>query len=545
MTDKKLGWVDNAFIGYVTNVMDPDQSGRVQIRTFGYNDDKTNIKDEHLPWGLPKQSVRSAAQGHFGESPLGLLVGSKVYGHYIDADRQILMVDGSFGKSGDPIGTTTVGNKEQIDRTKGSIPIGSQDPPDGHDPEPRNPGSKLYDRRYTIDDWNNPTKQALIEKEGWPSANTGPINHYEVDKKLKQPDVPTTASADKDDDSDIADIIRRVDPQNLGASLPSMVANFAYIRDVMAMTSTTGQTDILAAIIVMAARMITSSVGLRQLMAGLIGLMRSGRLSEQQYRAISLAIEQLDNLAAANNGKIPPIVFVVPKINSKYPTPKPIVTTPPAHYTEVFYTQSTDPCPGYIQWVEETSGTFVYTLRGNAPLFSSPQEQSIYYGAIAIRSALLTMCAAIVLPSGVVSIVLPTETITMIISALNIAINSAQSQTIANVLGGGITLTNIISQASRIIPALASGINQITNGHLPSSVLPNGGESVNETMQQYTKNQSLLKKKKDKAKKALEPDTSGQDDALKKYADDTALADLKKFSPTTQRYEHHWPLAGT
>lgn len=545
MTDKKLGWVDNAFIGYVTNVKDPDQSGRVQIRTFGYNDDKTNIKDEHLPWGLPKQSVRSAAQGHFGESPLGMLVGTKVYGHYIDADRQILMIDGSFGKSGDPIGTTTVGNKEQIDRTKGSIPLGSQDPPDGQDPEPRNPGSKLYDRRYTIDDWNDPTKQALIEKEGWPDANTGPINHYEVDKKLKQPDVPTTASADKQDSSDIADIIRRVDPQNLGAALPNMVANFAYIRDVMSLTSAVGQTDLLAAIIVMAARMIGPTLGLQQLMAALVGLLRSGLLSEQQYKAIAMAIVQLDQLAASNKGKIPKIVFVVPQINPKYPTPKPIVTDVPAHYIQVYYLEAADPYPGYIEWVDEYTGRKVYTLRGTVPLFSSPYEYSVYVGAVTFKSTLLTLCNGVVLAPGALSVVLTPDAIGLAISGLNLALNAAANQATASILGGGITLTNIISQAANIIPQLASGIEQLTNGQLPTSILPNGGESVNETMQQYTKNQSLLKKKKDKAKQALEPSTAEQDDVLKKYADQTALADLKKFNPTTKPYEYKWPLAGT
>lgn len=545
MTDKKLGWVDNAFIGYVTNVKDPDQSGRVQIRTFGYNDDKTNIKDEHLPWGLPKQSVRSAAQGHFGESPLGLLVGSKVYGHFIDADRQILMIDGSFGKSGDPVGTATVGNKEQIDRTKGSIPMGSQDPVDGQDPEPRNPGSKLYDRRYTIDDWNDPTKQALIEKEGWPAANTGPINSEEVNKKLKQPDVPTTASASKTDKSDIADIIRRVDPQNLGASLPNMVANFSYIRDVMSMFSAIGQTNMLTSIISMAAQLIGPQLGIQQLMAGLIGLMRSGELAAIQYSAIANAIVTLDQLVVVNQNKIPKIEPHIPQINPEYPTPRPIVIDPPAHYVQVYYLKDTDPYPGYIEWVDENSGTKVYTLRGDQPLFASPLEHSVYVGAMNLKPLLSTLCAQITLPNGALSITLQAPQITAALNGLNMALNSAQMQAVASVLGGGITLTNIISQASNIIPQLASGIEQIANGHLPTSIFPNGGSAVNETMQQYTKNQALLKKKKDKAKRALEPKTDDQDDALKKYADQTALDDLKKFSPTTPPYEHHWPLAGT
>lgn len=543
MTDKKLGWVDNAFIGYVTNVKDPDQSGRVQIRTFGYNDDKTNIKDEHLPWGLPKQSVRSAALGHFGESPLGLLVGSKVYGHFIDADRQILMIDGSFGKSGDPVGTTTVGNKEQIDRTKGSIPMGSQDPKDGQDPEPRNPASKLYDRRYTIDDWNDPTKQALIEKEGWPDANTGPINSEEVNKKLKQPDVPTTASASKSDKSDIADIIRRVDPQNLGASLPNMIANFAYIREVMSLFSVVGQTNMLSSIISTAAQMIAGQVGLQQLMAGLVGLLRSGILTESQYLAILQATSTIDQLLV--NDKLPKLTFVVPQISNENRKPAVIVAIAPPHYVQVYYTLTTDPYPGYIEWVDENTGTKVYTIRGSLPLFSSPTEHAVYIGAQALSSVLSNVCNQIALPTGQLSVVLPTAMINQLTGALNTALNSAQMQAIASVLGGGITLTNIISQASNIIPKLAEGINQIANGHLPTSILPNGGAAVNETMQQYTKNQALLKKKRDKAKRALEPKTSDQEDTLKKYADQTALEDLKKFSPTTPPYEHHWPLAGT
>ena len=102
MTERNLGASFSHWIGEVTNVKDPDQSGRVQVRIIGKHDDKTNIKDEHLPWALPLQPVTSAAFGKIGTAPVGLVKGSMVSGYFMDKDQQYAVIMGSFGKAGDP-----------------------------------------------------------------------------------------------------------------------------------------------------------------------------------------------------------------------------------------------------------------------------------------------------------------------------------------------------------------------------------------------------------------------------------------------------------
>ena len=80
MTERNLGESVRMWFGIVTNVMDPQRSGRVQVRVFGRHDDRVNIPDSDLPWATISQSATSAAHGRIGTAPVGLVVGSKVFG---------------------------------------------------------------------------------------------------------------------------------------------------------------------------------------------------------------------------------------------------------------------------------------------------------------------------------------------------------------------------------------------------------------------------------------------------------------------------------
>lgn len=127
MTERNVGSSFTWWVGKVVDVYDPDQAGRVRVRVFGHHDDETNIKDEDLPWALPLQDITSAALGKVGTSPLGLLVGSKVVGFWLDRDYQYPVVMGSFGKAGTPKNNnTTVGGNEEIDINKSDYPSAMQ-----------------------------------------------------------------------------------------------------------------------------------------------------------------------------------------------------------------------------------------------------------------------------------------------------------------------------------------------------------------------------------------------------------------------------------
>jgi hypothetical protein len=74
------------FFAEVTNVMDPDMLGQVQIRIKGFHDE---FEDEDLPWAAPILPFTSASYqkpefGEVGISPTGILVGSFVHGFFAD-----------------------------------------------------------------------------------------------------------------------------------------------------------------------------------------------------------------------------------------------------------------------------------------------------------------------------------------------------------------------------------------------------------------------------------------------------------------------------
>lgn len=87
------------FFGEVRNISDPWRSGRVQIRIYGHHDDEQNIKDEHLPWATTIHPITSAATMGVGIIPTGLIVGSQVFGTFIDKAHQNPVILGSYPRA--------------------------------------------------------------------------------------------------------------------------------------------------------------------------------------------------------------------------------------------------------------------------------------------------------------------------------------------------------------------------------------------------------------------------------------------------------------
>ena len=78
------------FTAIVTNISDPLNAGRVQVRCYEYHEvgADAELKDADLPWAFPIMPVTSASSGGVGESATGLEVGSWVFGFFRDADKQ-------------------------------------------------------------------------------------------------------------------------------------------------------------------------------------------------------------------------------------------------------------------------------------------------------------------------------------------------------------------------------------------------------------------------------------------------------------------------
>ena len=78
------------WIGVVEDRMDPEKSGRVRVRIYGYHtDEKELLPTKDLPWAVPITPITSAAISGIGSAPLGPVEGTWVIGFFLDgADMQ-------------------------------------------------------------------------------------------------------------------------------------------------------------------------------------------------------------------------------------------------------------------------------------------------------------------------------------------------------------------------------------------------------------------------------------------------------------------------
>ena len=85
----------------VVNRDDPEQSGRLQVRVIGYQDNEGTIPDEQLFWARSMGSMDNPLDGGIGKSITGAREGSHFIGFFSDAGNQQLMLQGSIGKAGE------------------------------------------------------------------------------------------------------------------------------------------------------------------------------------------------------------------------------------------------------------------------------------------------------------------------------------------------------------------------------------------------------------------------------------------------------------
>lgn len=83
------------FFGVVEDIDDPKQLGRVRIRIPHEHSDEINTDD--LPWATPMSPVTSANLVGVGSAPVGISIGSRCIGFYIDGkQKQKPMIIGTF-----------------------------------------------------------------------------------------------------------------------------------------------------------------------------------------------------------------------------------------------------------------------------------------------------------------------------------------------------------------------------------------------------------------------------------------------------------------
>ena len=120
------------FIGDVEQITDPLYIGRLKVRVYGdHTTDKEVLPTADLPWATVLNDVHSHSTTGKGQTPLGLRVGSKVVGFYMDSTKQRPVVLGSISGKDDvnslAINYTATGVGYTPDPDNGTDPVPDED----------------------------------------------------------------------------------------------------------------------------------------------------------------------------------------------------------------------------------------------------------------------------------------------------------------------------------------------------------------------------------------------------------------------------------
>ena len=115
------------FFGEVENNVDPLGNGRIQVRVVGYNSaNKGVLPTTSLKW-FNAIAGQGASLGGVGDSPTGYLIGSLVFGFYIDRHRQEGLVIGSIPGDGDVSTLATGAGGSSVDSKRAAVVTGVPD----------------------------------------------------------------------------------------------------------------------------------------------------------------------------------------------------------------------------------------------------------------------------------------------------------------------------------------------------------------------------------------------------------------------------------
>ena len=122
------------FNGVVEDRMDPTYTGRVKVRCIGFHTaSKSNLPTSDLPWAQVVLPITSSSISGVGQSPLGLVEGSWVFGYFRDGERcQEPVVLGSLPGRPSEYGNPNKGfydpNARENDTTKSVYPRNIDEP---------------------------------------------------------------------------------------------------------------------------------------------------------------------------------------------------------------------------------------------------------------------------------------------------------------------------------------------------------------------------------------------------------------------------------
>lgn len=497
MTERNFGETPQIWIGIVTNVYDPHQGGRVQVRIFGRHDDTVNIPDPDLPFAQVIQPVTSAARGRMGTAPVGLVAGTRVVGVWLDRDHQYPLIIGAVGRAGEEIPGVTDDGAPAINTDYGSIPAATQ-------MSSNNAYTVLYEDRVSILDIDS----RLVDIDDV-SRTKGVVLTKEVEEGMLYAKFPTTGAADPNDD-DILAILDRIDPGSILSSLPcypksaldvsitidlgSIAAGFinmladALTRTLLNLMESLGINSVLRALDSAAFALANFKSAFDALQSGgicgapaALNFMDTGtRALARSYSNIQTAIKRGSNAPQTLKRTLG---YTQQEILSRAPTelfkPVSVVVTAPTGYVQEYYAYDSDPYPGYIRWRDPSgTGDPVFTLRNGQPNYISAAQHTSYDVSRSVQNDLAR------------SIRTGNLSTTNLQSVLLRATGLAAVDSLARTIGSGNPL-QILSAAARLAPTIFAGVSGVFNPRFSITILPNA-DAVEKSVQRFTQSQSIL-----------------------------------------------------
>lgn len=515
MTERNFGRSIATFVAEVADVNDPNQSGRVRVRVLGRHDDRVNIPDSALPWAQVIQPVTSAANGRMGTAPVGLTVGSRVVGIFLDADEQLPLVLGSVGRAGDPIQGQTTAGAPAINIATGSIPPASQG-------FPNNPYTALYPGRTSIRaiDSGRISVQAVNRETGGAIttlAQAGMIN----------PRLPTVGSFNRRSNMDVLDIVNSVDPLGTLSSLPCLNFNLISLSSILRFLNgvVNGIANLIAQAIRNALLRLAERIGIFRLLGLLNSAIANVRAIQSLINALNIrvcgvnlinqglfdtanfvmasVISDLNSVVGGIVGGLDKVINVstgavlagadainatandaiknlvsgvglapaaaVATATSARPNSTLVVTNPPNGYVQQYYTVQNDPFPGYIEWRDPTgTNPPAYTLRNGQPNYTNSQQHTLF----AAQDHFTATIGNTLLSGGRLDF-------RTLAAAVSGSVNFTQGFALSRVLGAGFGTAQTIGVVAALIPTVIAGINlayttTVSTAYLtgPSTALP-------------------------------------------------------------------------
>jgi len=158
------------FFGVVEDRDDPAKVGRVRVRVHSvHSENKANVPTDKLKWATPINSIVSAGSGEIGLAPVGMAVGTTVFGFFADGNSaQIPIILGTL--AGIPENNSSKNDVSQLARGINSInkPLDGPEPPSAYNA--KYPYNKVFKSEsghvFEVDDTPNFERTHQYHKSG-------------------------------------------------------------------------------------------------------------------------------------------------------------------------------------------------------------------------------------------------------------------------------------------------------------------------------------------------------------------------------------------